>query len=94
MTSLEPGQYVGIEEFENSPEPFRLASGFSNAHGYRALGLHNPSDASGVHFVLGNDRDEIWLICNRQVRTCAVLADELAQRLPLEEATRQQMALV
>ena len=94
MTSLEPGLYVRIEELENGPKPFPLASGFSNGHAYRALGLYNPSETSDAYFVLSNDRDEIWFICNRHVRTYALFANELALRLPLKEATRHQMALV
>ena len=94
MTSLEPGLYVRIEELENGPKPFPLASGFSTGHAYRALGLYNPSETSDAYFVLSNDRDEIWFICNRHVRTYALLSDELAFRLPIKEATRKQMVLV
>ena len=94
MTSLEPGLYVRIEELENGPKPFPLASGFSTGHAYRALGLYNPSETSDAYFVLSNDRDEIWFICNRHVRTYALLSDELAFRLPIKDATRKQMVLV
>ena len=94
MTSLEPGLYVRIEELENGPKPFPLASGFSMGHAYRALGLYNPSETSDAYFVLSNDRDEIWFICNRHVRTYALLSDELAFRLPIKDATRKQMVLV
>ena len=83
-----------IEELENGLKPFPLVSGFSNGHAYRALGLYKSSETSDAYFVLSNDRDEIWFICNRHVRTYALLADELALRLPVKEATRHQMALV
>ena len=94
MTTLEPGLYVRIEELDNGPKPFPLANGFSPGHAYRALGLYNPSETSDAYFVLSNDRDEIWFICNRHVRSHALLPDVLALRLPIRDAARQQMALV
>jgi len=68
MTSLESGLYVRIEELDNGPKPFPLTNGFSMGQAYRALGLYNPSETSDAYFVLSNDRDEIWFICNRHVR--------------------------
>lgn len=94
MISLEPGLYVRIEELDNGPKPLPLLSGFSTSQAYRALGLYNPSESGDAYFVLSNDRDEIWFICNRHVRTHALLPDELALRLPVAGATRYQMALV
>lgn len=94
MTSLEPGLYVRIEELDNGPKPFPLDSGFSRSHAYRALGLYNPSETSDAYFVLSNDRDEIWFICNRHVRAYALLPDERAFNLPIRETARKPMALV
>ena len=94
MTSLESGLYVRIEELENGSKPFPLVSGFSANHAYRALGLYNPSETSDAYFVLSNDRDEIWFICNRHVRAYSLLPDELALRLLIKDAARHQMALV
>ena len=94
MTSLEPGLYVRIEELENGPKPFPLASGFSIGQAYRALGLYNPSETSDAYFVLSNDHDEIWLICNRHIRAYALLPDERSFTLPIREIARKQMALV
>lgn len=94
MTSLEPGLYVRIEELDNGPKPFPLSSGFSLGHAYRALGLYNPSETSDAYFVLSNDRDEIWFICNRHVRAYALRPDEMAFRLSITENMRRQMALV
>lgn len=94
MTSLEPGLYVRIEELDNGPKPFPLTSGFSIGQAYRALGLYNPSETSDAYFVLSNDRDEIWFICNRHVRAYALLPDERAFTLPIRETARKQMALV
>ena len=73
---------------------FCSVSGFSVSHAYRALGLFNPSETSDAYFVLSNDRDEIWFICNRHVRTYSLLPDELALRLLIKDAARHQMALV
>ena len=94
MTSLESGLYLRIEELENGPKPFPLVNGFSTGHAYRALGLYNPSETSDAYFVMSNDRDEIWFICNRHVRTYALLANELAFRFPIKEAPRHKMASV
>ena len=94
MTSLEPGLYVRIEELENGPKPFPLASGFSIGQAYRALGLYNPSETSDAYFVLSNDRDEIWPICNRHKRAYALLPDERSFTLPIREIASKQMALV
>jgi hypothetical protein len=94
MTSLEPGPHVRIEEPDNGPKPFPLDSGCSQSHAYRALGLYNPSETSDAYFVLSNDRDEIWFICNRHVRAYALLPDEHAFTLPIRETARKQMALV
>ncbi len=94
MTSLEPGLYVRIEELDNGPKPFPLASGFSSSHAYRALGLYNPSETSDAYFVLSNDRDEVWFICNRHVRSHTLLPGEVALRLPIGDSPRQSMAAV
>ena len=93
MTSLEPGLYVRIEELDNGPEPFPLTSGFSIGQAYRALGFYHPSETSDAYFVLSNDRDEIWFICNQHVRAYALLPDEQSFTLPIR-IMRKQMALV
>lgn len=76
MTYFEPGLYLRVEELENGPKPFPLQSGFSLGSAYRSLGLYNPSETSDAYFVLSNDRDEVWFICNRHLRTLAVLPHE------------------
>lgn len=81
MIFFEPGLYLRVEELQNGPKPFPLQSGFSLGCAYRALGLYNPSETSDAYFVLSNDRDEIWFICNRHLRTTAVLHDEHRLRL-------------
>ena len=94
MTSLVSGLYVRIEELGNGPKPLPLDSGSSKGQAYRALGLYNPSETSDAYFVLSNDSDEIWFICNRHVRAYALLPAELAFRLPIRDIARPQMALV
>lgn len=76
MIFFEPGLYLRVEELENGPKPFPLQSGFSMGCAYRALGLYNPSETSDAYFVLSNDRDEIWFICNRHLRTVGLLPQE------------------
>lgn len=86
MLTLETGLYLRIEELANGPRPSPLASGFSLDMAYRALGLYNPSETSDAYFILSNDRDEIWFICNRHLRCVGILPAERATRLPLSAA--------
>jgi hypothetical protein len=76
MTLFEPGLYLRVEQMGNGPMPLPLQSGFSPARAYRALGLYNPSETSDAYFVLSNDRDEVWFICNRHLRTYALMPEE------------------
>lgn len=85
MTLFEPGLYLRVEEMANGPKPLPLMSGFSAGSAYRALGLYNPSETSDAYFVLSNDRDEVWFICNRHLRTCALMPNETKFRLSLSE---------
>lgn len=85
MTLLEPGLYLRVEEMDNGPKPLPLHSGFSAGHAYRALGLYNPSETSDAYFVLSNDRNEVWFICNRHLRTYALMPEEKQFRLAINE---------
>jgi S-adenosylmethionine decarboxylase proenzyme len=80
MICLEPGLFLQVEELENGPKPFPLESGFSKNRAYRALGLYNPAETSDAYFVLSNDRDEIWFICNRHLRTVGLMPQESSLR--------------
>lgn len=60
---------------ENAPKPYPLDSGFSLYTAYRALGMYNPSETADAYFILSNDRDEIWFICNRHLRTVGLFPD-------------------
>ncbi|EFO1666193.1 hypothetical protein [Escherichia coli] len=68
MLWIEQGLYVRVEELENGPRPLPLQSGFSRKTAYRVLGCFNPSETSDAYYILANDRNEIWFICNRHVR--------------------------
>ncbi len=85
MTLLEPGLYLSVVEMLNGPKPLPLQSGFSKGRAYRALGLYNPSETSDAYFVLSNDRDEVWFICNRHLRTYALMPQQKHFRLPIKE---------
>lgn len=88
MHLLEPGLYLRVQELANGPRPLPLSSGFSVARAYRALGIYNPSETSDAYFVLSNDRDEIWWICNRHLRSHALLPQALELRLPISLPAR------
>lgn len=85
MITLEPGLYLRIDELDNGPKPLPLHSGFSVNRAYRALGLYNPSETSDAYFVLSNDRDEVWFICNRHLRTYALMPSETNFRITLTQ---------
>lgn len=86
MLTLENGLYVRICELPNGPLPLPLRSGFSHDSAYRALGLFNPSETSDAYLILSNDRDEIWFICNRHLRTVGLVPDTQALRFALPAA--------
>ncbi|MBI0274297.1 MAG: hypothetical protein RSA68_05325 [Hafnia sp.] len=85
MIWFEQGLYLRIEELENGPRPLPLRSGFSREIAYRALGVFNPSESSDAYYILSNDRDEIWFICNRHLRTVALLPDTTDFRRPITD---------
>ncbi|MBY0268652.1 MAG: hypothetical protein K2X06_02110 [Burkholderiales bacterium] len=76
MIFLESGLYLRVEEMENGPKPLPLNSGFSTFRAYRALGVYSPAETSEAYFVLSNDRNEVWFICNRHFRTYALMPTE------------------
>jgi len=85
MTFFETGLYLRVEELDNGPKPLPLNSGFSIDCAYRALGLYNPSATSDAYFVLSNDRNEVWFICNRHLRTYALMPEEKQFRFTIKE---------
>lgn len=84
MLWLEQGLYLRIEELDNGPRPLPLQSGFSAGTAYRVLGCFNPSETSDAYYILANDRDEIWFICNRHVRVVILDASRKDLRYPLD----------
>jgi hypothetical protein len=85
MVALEPCLYLTVSQLDatSSPLPLPLDSGFSEGVAYRALGLFSPSETSEAYFILSNDRDEVWFISNRHLRTHGLLPEAHALRLPL-----------
>lgn len=84
MITYETGLYIRIEELvgPRAPVPRPLENSFSTGLAYRVLGLYSPSETSEAYFVLSNDRDEIWFISNRHVRTIGIQPSG-SFRLPL-----------
>ena len=83
MLWMEEGLYLRVEELPGGPRPLPMLSGFSLTTAYRALGCFNPSETSDAYFILSNDRDEVWFICNRHLRAVVISRDCTAFRLPL-----------
>jgi len=93
MLWLEQGLYLRIEELAHGPRPLPLSSGFTSQTAYRALGCFNPSETSDAYYILSNDRDEIWFICNRHLRTVCLDTSNTAFRLKMHEPAESLPAL-
>lgn len=72
MLWLEQGLYLRIQQLDDGPRPLPLHSGFNLQTAYKVLGCFNPSETSDAYYILANDRDEIWFICNRHVRVVCI----------------------
>lgn len=72
MIDYEKGLYVTICQSERLPAPLPLNSGFSNHVAYRVLGIYNPSESGECWLIMSNDRNEMWFISQRQVRTFVI----------------------
>lgn len=83
MIDFERGLYVEIRELAKGPHPFPLAHGFSESVGYRVLGIYNPSESGECWLILSNDRNEMWYISQRHVRTWKLAAEQTSLRLPI-----------
>ncbi|PKH21433.1 hypothetical protein CIG19_16670 [Enterobacterales bacterium CwR94] len=83
MLWFEKGLYLRVQELDNGPRPLPLQSGFNMETSYRVLGCFNPSETSDAYYILSNDRDEIWFICNRHLRTVCMMPESTEFRLPL-----------
>lgn len=81
---IDSGIYIRIQELENGPTPLPSRSGFNTNTAYRALGMFNPSETSDAYYILSNDRDETWFICNRHVRVVGLFPERREVRFPLD----------
>lgn len=88
MLWLEKGLYVRIVELENGPRPLPLSSGFNCELAYRVLGCFNASESSDAFYILANDRDEIWFICNRHLRVLGLFPDKKDFRIEIINGLR------
>ena len=84
MIHIQEGLYVVIRQLETTlaPQPKPLSHGFSQSVAYLVLGAFSLSESGDAFFVLSNDRDEIWFISNRHLRTYQLLPGATAFRLP------------
>ncbi|WP_407542958.1 hypothetical protein Q0M94_25115 (plasmid) [Deinococcus radiomollis] len=83
MIAFHPNLFVRVQELDSprAPQPRPLENGFSNDRLYRVLGVANASESSDAFFILANDRDEMWFICQRHLRFGALI-DTPAHHLP------------
>ena len=89
MISIADALYVVVKEMggERAPRPLPRSSGFSEHVAYRVLGVHSPSETGEAYLILSNDRDEIWFISNRHLRTWELRPQTNALRIPLTLST-------
>ncbi|RZS35571.1 hypothetical protein [Corticibacter populi] len=87
MVTIETGLYVRIQQLHDGPKPYPLQSGFNAQTAYRVLGLHTPSETAEAYLILSNDRDELWFISNKHVRTASLNPTPADFRRPLEPLT-------
>ncbi|CAM3680614.1 hypothetical protein DEFR109230_08330 [Deinococcus frigens] len=82
MLAFHPQMFVRIVELDGprAPVPRPLQSGFLESRAYRVVGVYNPSETSDAYFILPNDQDELWFICQRHLRF-AGLHDTAAHHL-------------
>ena len=85
MIDYERGLYVRIVELARGPQPFPLQQGFSESTAYRVLGIYNASESGECWLILSNDRNEMWYISQRHVRTWRLIPDERQFRVALNE---------
>lgn len=88
MLTLDTHVLMRVVQINDEPCRLPLNSGFSESTAYRMLGMFNPSETSDAYFILSNDRDEIWYICNRDLSTVGVLDDFRGFRVPLDLIAR------
>ena len=95
MLSFTDCLFVTVKEMggDRAPRPLPLQSGFSDNVAYRVLGVHSPSETGEAYFILSNDRDEVWFISNRHLRTRELRPDTTALRFALEPAPQPRFGI-
>ena len=88
MIYIQPGLYVVIDQLETplAPQPKPLSHGFSLGMSYLVLGAFSLAESADAFFILSNDKNEIWFISNRHLRTERLLPGSTAFRLLREHA--------
>jgi hypothetical protein len=81
MIEIHRGLYVSINQQEKGPSPLPLESGFNPTTLYLALGGFTMSESAEMFFLLSNDRDEVWFISNRHVRTARMVTNATEFRI-------------
>ncbi|MEP7072249.1 MAG: hypothetical protein ABI839_07670 [Verrucomicrobiota bacterium] len=95
MIYVQDGLFVRIEQLEAAlaPAPRPLNHGFNTRTAYRVLGCFSLAESAEAFFILSNDRDEIWFISNRHLRTCELDAKNSLLRKPLAAVMRPHVAV-
>ncbi len=93
MIDFERGLYVRIVQRSKGPPPLPLEQGFSECCAYRVLGIYNASETGECWLILSNDRDEIWYISQRHVRTWRLQSELTQLRCPLAHNDNHAAAL-
>lgn len=89
MIDFEKGLYVTVVQLERGAHPMPLASGFSEGVAYRVLAIYNPSESGECWLVMSNDRDEMWFISQRHVRTFVLDAQRREFRFDVAQFLHQ-----
>ncbi len=84
MIYIERGLYVTIEQLPQQALPLPLENGFSKKNSYLVLGAFSISESGEAYFILSNDRDEIWFISNRHLRTYKLMPEMREFRIAIE----------
>ncbi len=94
MIYIQNGLYVTIRQMDNPvAPPYPLASGFSEKFAYLVLGAFSLSETGEAYFILSNDRDEIWFVSNRHLRSHKFQPNATEFRIELiEEAAKSKEA--
>lgn len=93
MIDFERGLYVRIVQRQAGPPPLPLDQGFCAENAYRVLGIYNPSETGECWLILSNDRDEMWYISQRHVRTWRLLPELTQFQVTLNQSANTVSAV-